>query len=335
MKSEMQSRSRKWNNTKMSLFFLAPAMGAVVAAPLATAATTVTTRTTTSVSTTQRATPTSSRVTSNKPLAFDIIPARGGNIRITPLIHASIQIEYGGKVIIVDPISAGSYRKKADIVLITHPHGDHLDKMAIVKVFRGGGSIVLPYLLNPNATSRLHTRAEHQSLEKFQKDLKALSPNAVGSYAYLTPGSTWSLTGKSISVEAVAMYNLVRGPNSERKYHPKANQWNGYVLTLGGKRIYIAGDTEATPEMKRLRNIDAAFLPMNLPYTMTPQEAAAGARAFKPKVVYPYHFRFPFDKPNNNPQQFANAVRGSGIQVRVLDWYPQAAVARFMAASKS
>ena len=107
------------------------------------------------------------------------------------------------------------------------------------------------------------------------------------------------------------------------------------MVTFGDKVVYIAGDTEPTPEMLNLSGIEVAFLPMNLPYTMTPQEAAVGARAFKPKVVYPYHFRFPFDKPNNHPQQFATAVRGSGIQVRVLDWYPQAAVARFMAASKS
>ena len=85
--------------------------------------------------------------------------------------------------------------------------------------------------------------------------------------------------------------------------------------------------------MKALRNIHAAFIPMNLPYTMTPQEAAVGVRAFKPRVVYPYHFRFPFNKPNSNPQQFIQAMKGSGVQVRVLDWYNAAPVARFMAAA--
>ncbi len=83
----------------------------------------------------------------------------------------------------------------------------------------------------------------------------------------------------------------------------------------------FTGDTEAVSEMKALPNIDIAFLPMNLPYTITPQEAAQGAKAFKPKIVYPYHYRFPFDKPNNNPQQFKAALAGSGIEVRIRGWY--------------
>jgi len=112
------------------------------------------------------------------------------------------------------------------------------------------------------------------------------------------------------------MYNLQRGFQGEL-FHTKG-RGNGYVVTLGGKRIYVAGDTECTPEMKALRNIDVAFLPMNLPYTMTPAEAADCAKAFKPKIVYPYHYR------GQDPKAFAAALKGSGIEVRLRDWYPGA-----------
>jgi L-ascorbate metabolism protein UlaG (beta-lactamase superfamily) len=110
------------------------------------------------------------------------------------------------------------------------------------------------------------------------------------------------------------MYNLVRGPQPGRLFHDQG-RGNGYIITLAGKRLYFAGDTECTPEMKALTNIDVAFLPMNLPYTMTPAEAADCARAFKPKVVYPYHYQ------GQDPKAFAEALTGTGIDVRVRDWY--------------
>jgi len=267
------------------------------------------------VTTSSFAAPTSSAprmaTSQTKPLPFDTIPARGGVIRITPIIHASIQIEYRGKVILVDPISAGSYRKKADLILITHSHPDHFDTKAIAKVSRVDTLFIAPVSMD----------AQIRRTPSYNLSV-ALSNGALH-----TP-----LSGFRYIVEAVPAYNIKRGPDATHKFHPKG-AFNGYILTLGGKRIYIAGDTEATPEMKRLKNIDAAFIPMNLPYTMTPQEAAVGVRAFKPKVVYPYHFRYPFDQPNDNPQRFVQAMKGSGVQVRVLDWYNAAPVARFVAAS--
>ena len=132
-----------------------------------------------------------------------------------------------------------------------------------------------------------------------------------------------------IDVTAVPAYNIVRERDNGQKYHPKYS-FDGYVLTMGDKHLYFAGDTESTPEMRDLKGIDAAFLPMNLPYTMTPDEAATAVRAFRPKVVYPYHFRSPFDQPSGNAEKFAAALKGSGIQVKILDWYPRAVVEKMM-----
>ena len=112
------------------------------------------------------------------------------------------------------------------------------------------------------------------------------------------------------------MYNIVRGPAPGRSFHPKG-RGNGYVLTYGGKRFYIAGDTEAIPEMRSLKNIEVAFVPMNLPFTMTPADAADAVKAFHPAVVYPYHYR------GQDTKIFAKALEGTGIDVRLREWYPQ------------
>src|SRR4029077_17853895 len=113
-----------------------------------------------------------------------------------------------------------------------------------------------------------------------------------------------------ISIEAIPMYNMVRCPKPGTFFHDKG-RGNGYVLTLGDKRIYIAGDTECTPEMKALKDIDVAFVPMNLPYTMPPNEAADCGKAFKPKAVYPYHYM------GSDLKQFQAALNGSGVDVRI------------------
>ena len=125
-------------------------------------------------------------------------------------------------------------------------------------------------------------------------------------------GETKTVDG--ISMTAVPMYNLTRGPAAGQLYHDKG-RGNGYVITLGGKRIYIAGDTEGVPEMRALKTIDVAFIPMNLPYTMTSEEAADAVKAFAPKIVYPYHYR------GQDVNVFAAALKGTGIDVRLRDWY--------------
>ena len=237
-----------------------------------------------------------------------IVQAKGGPIRITPIFHASMQIDYRGKTIQVDPFSQGDYTRaaKADILLITHTHSDHFDPAAIKRVSNDTTRIVAPKAVTDQLSEKGISNPEVTTLGNGQT-VKFLLTSA--------QGKTFT-----IYIRAVPAYNIVRGPQPGKKYHPKG-QFNGYVLNLDGKRIYIAGDTEITPEMKQMRGIDLAFLPMNLPYTMTPLEAAAGVRAFQPKMVAPYHYRVPFDKVNENPLQFKNALQGSGTRVVLRDWY--------------
>ena len=117
-----------------------------------------------------------------------------------------------------------------------------------------------------------------------------------------------------VSIEAIPMYNLKRGPEPGKLFHDKG-RGNGYVLTMGGKRIYFSGDTEGVEEMRALRDIDVAFVCMNLPYTMPPDEAADAVKTFKPKVVYPYHYR------GSDLTVFAAGLEGQGIEVRLREWY--------------
>lgn len=139
----------------------------------------------------------------------------------------------------------------------------------------------------------------------------------------LKNGETRTIDG--VSIQAVAAYNLVRGPAAGQFFHEKGRA-NAYVLTLGGTRIFFAGDTECVPEIKALTKIDVAFLPMNLPYTMPPEEAAECAKAFKPAIVYAYHYRgMGGPTPEQNQQSFRAAMKGTaGIEVRTPNFYPAA-----------
>jgi L-ascorbate metabolism protein UlaG (beta-lactamase superfamily) len=213
---------------------------------------------------------------------------QGADVVVTPIMHASLQIEFGGKVIHVDPTSAGDYTKakQADLILVTDIHGDHLDPMAITRIRKPGAPVVAP-----NAAAWQIKNATE-----------------------LANGESKTVAG--FSLEAVPMYNLKRGPSEGQLFHTKG-RGNGYILTLGSKRVYIAGDTECTPEMRALKNIDIAFIPMNLPYTMPPSEAAECVKAFKPKVVYPYHYR------GQKPDEFKAALAAEPIEVRLLEWYPK------------
>jgi L-ascorbate metabolism protein UlaG (beta-lactamase superfamily) len=207
-----------------------------------------------------------------------------GKLQLTPIQHASLMIQAGGKVMYIDP-AQGSYEglPKADYILITDIHGDHMAP-AIVDKLKTPTTVILA----PKAVAATVTSA-----------------------TVIANGETKPLG--DFKVEAVPMYNLKPAANGTI-YHEKG-RGNGYVLTYGGKRFYFAGDTEGIPEMKALRNIDVAFVCMNLPFTMTPDAAAEAVRAFHPAVVYPYHYR------GSDTNAFAKALDGTGIDVRLRDWY--------------
>ncbi len=221
------------------------------------------------------------------------VPAAGGDIVITALGHASVQIEQGGKVIIVDPVANQtdlSQAKPADLILVTDIHPDHLDAETIAKLRKPRAPVVIP------------------------PDVKAKVPDGT------VMRNREMLAGDSapagIQVIAVPAYNIQRGPAPGELYHPR-ERGQGYLMTIGGKLVYVAGDTECVPAMAQwVRNVDVAFVPMNLPYTMSPSEAAQCVKGFKPKIAIPYHFA------GQNPEEFAEGLKGQPIEVRILNWYP-------------
>lgn len=192
----------------------------------------------------------------------DVISTSSGDLEINFIGHGSLMLNYGGKIIHVDPFSKlADYTKlpKADIIFLTHHHRDHLD---------------------PTALSQIRT-------ERTAVVLTEICAQAVGDAITMKNGDVRTIAG--IGVEAVPAYNLVHKRDTGEFFHPQG-EGNGYIFTFGDIRVYIAGDTENTPEMKKLENIDYAFLPMNLPYTMTPEMVAEAAIAFRPRVLYPYHY---------------------------------------------
>jgi len=217
-----------------------------------------------------------------------IFSTAAGEVKITPIFHASTLIQAGGKTIYIDPAKPAKVAglPKADLILITHIHFDHFDPDLIAALSQPTTEVIAPASV----------------VERFP----AAKPIANGQ------SKKW----QQWTIEAVPAYNLTRGPAPGELYHPKGRD-NGYVLTFGGKRFYFSADTEGVPEMRALKNIDVAFVCMNLPYTMPPEEAADAVLAFHPKVVIPYHYR------GSDLNVFKQRLAGSGIEVRLLDWYPK------------
>ncbi len=192
----------------------------------------------------------------------DVISTTAGDVKITFLGHGSLALAFKGMNIYVDPYGrVADYGKlpKADIILVTHEHGDHLDLQAMAKVQTGQTTIVLT---------------------------EACARQVAGG-TVMHNGDTRTVRG--VDIEAVPAYNLVHKREDGQPFHPRG-VGNGYILTCGDKRVYVAGDTENIPEMKRLSGIACAFLPMNLPYTMTPEMVADAAQTFRPGILYPYHY---------------------------------------------
>jgi len=191
----------------------------------------------------------------------DVFKTSAGKLTIIFIGHGTLMFEFKGKIIHVDPWSdLADYTKlpKADIILITHHHPDHLDTNAIAVLSKDGTQIIL-------------TNAAFDMMKKG---------------TVMKNGDKKIIDG--IEIEAVPAYNTTEGRD---KFHPKGRD-NGYILTIGKQRIYIAGDTENIPETASLKNIYIAFLPMNQPYTMLPEQVADAANKIKPKILYPYHFGY-------------------------------------------
>ena len=200
--------------------------------------------------------------------------------------HGTLMFEYGGQVVHVDPVLRESDYEglpKADLILITHEHGDHLDPAAVAKLRKRETEIVV----NQNSASKLD--------------------------GVLVMKNGETRTVKGLAIEAVPAYNIVHKRDNGQPFHPRGNG-NGYVVAFGPTRVYIAGDTEYIPEMNGMKDIDVAFLPMNLPYTMTVEMGADAAKAIAPKILYPYHYG------NSDVSKLNGLLKDvGGIEVRIRE----------------
>jgi len=216
----------------------------------------------------------------------DVFKTSEGNLAITFIGHATLMMEFNGKVIHIDPVSNyADYSKlpKADLILVTHEHGDHFDLNAI-------------NLLRKKSTIVLETE---KCAEKYKDGV------------VLKNGDSYNFSG--IEIDAVPAYNIQHMRSPGNPFHPKG-VGNGYVIHFGDKKVYVAGDTENIPGMAKLKNIDVAFLPMNLPYTMTPEMVADAAKMFHPKILYPYHYG------NTDTGKLLDLMKDQkGIEVRIRD----------------
>ncbi|MEC9435188.1 MAG: MBL fold metallo-hydrolase [Pseudomonadota bacterium] len=223
--------------------------------------------------------------------AADAYRTASGEIVVHPLAHASFAMTTPGATIYADPVGDPSLYAglpPADLVLITHHHGDHFKPETLAAIVGDDTALVV----NPTV------------MEALPADLKARAAEIANG------GAT---EAKGVPISAIPAYNLTE---DRLKYHPKGRD-NGYVLEIDGTRVYIAGDTEDIPEMRALDGVDIAFVPMNLPYTMTVEQAASAVAEFAPGVVYPYHYR------DSDPMEFARLVGEAAPAVKVVQgpWY--------------
>ncbi|HUT32580.1 MAG TPA: MBL fold metallo-hydrolase [Planctomycetota bacterium] len=217
-------------------------------------------------------------------LETDVVKTSAGELKITFVGHGTLMFAFGGKTIHVDPVSAEAdyaTMPKADIILVTHEHGDHLDPAAIAAICKDGTAIVLT-----------------------QKCAAKVKGGIV-----MKNGDSREVAG--LKIEAVPAYNILHKRPDGGPFHPHGDG-NGYIIAFGDTRVYVAGDTENIPEMKALKDIAVAFLPMNLPYTMSPEMVADAAKAFRPRILYPYHFGA------TDTAQLPKLLAGDkGIEVRI------------------
>lgn len=221
-------------------------------------------------------------------LEGDTIPTSNGDITIHPIDHASLVLGYGDEVIYVDPVGGAALYEglpAPTAILITHGHGDHFD-VPTLEAIAGSAPIV----------------TNQDVFDKLPEALK-------GQAEAIANGGTTELNG--LPLEATTAHNTTE---DRMQYHP-VGVGNGYLITFGDKVVYVAGDTEPTPEMLKLSGIEVAFLPMNLPYTMTPEQAVEAINTFKPKIVYPYHY-------GESDLSVLETDVEDGTEVRLRNWYP-------------
>ena len=215
-----------------------------------------------------------------------------GDVIFHPIHHATVVMSWNGKMIYNDPVGASTVFQglpRADLILISHDHSDHFLLSTLNAVTNANTVIIAP-------------RAVYNSMSTALKSLTQV----------MTNGATTNVMG--LAIAAVPAYNLTSS------YHPKG-VGNGYVLTIGGKRIYLSGDTEDIPELRALQNIDVAFLCVNIPYTMPADKARSAVREFRPQIVYPYHYQN-MDSSYPNLNVFKQQVGTDlGIEVRLRKWY--------------
>jgi len=228
---------------------------------------------------------------------IEVHKTKNGEIKIQPILHSSFILTYNDKTIYVDPAGGGKFYlglKSPDIILITDIHGDHLDFKTLDSIDTSKAIFIVPKAVKDQLNGKYFGKTE-------------VLTNGQGIHRF------------DFFIKAIAMYNLPEEANSK---HPKG-RGNGYIITIDNKRIYISGDTEDIPEMRMLQNIDIAFICMNLPYTMNINQAASAVLEFKPKIVYPFHYR---GKDGfSDVQEFKNMVNSKNktIDVRLLKWYPE------------
>lgn len=227
-------------------------------------------------------------------IAPDHEKLKGAELLIQPITHATLVFTYQNKNIYIDPTGGSDAFKglgAPDVILVTDIHGDHFDLKTIEDINTGKATLIVPQAV----AEKLPATFDKQKVVILNNGEKTIQAG--------------------ISIAAVPMYNLPGAENAN--FHTKG-RGNGYILTVGGKNVYISGDTADTPEMRALKNIDIAFVCMNLPYTMDVNGAAQGVLAFKPKVVYPYHYR------GQDVKLFKTLVNtgDKNIDVRLREWYP-------------
>lgn len=227
----------------------------------------------------------------------DQIKTNEGELLIQPVLHGTLMLSLDEQIIYVDPYGGAAAFEglaKPNLILITDVHGDHLDEKTLDALGVEGIPIIAPQAV------------KDQMSEKYKKSTTTLNNGE--------KDETFGFT-----VEAIPMYNLPEAPDEK---HVRG-RGNGYVLTLGGKRVYLSGDTEDIPEMRELKDIDVAFVCMNLPYTMDINQAASAVLEFKPKIVYPYHYRGRPDMSDTSAFKDIVDQGGQEIEVRLRNWYPE------------